>query len=177
MLSIPHYVIKKVRTHRARHGKTEAQKQYPTRGRDVAKELTARKNITKDFDRCLRGQVYRDSQLKIGWTEQKCIEMDKLAQEDHSYRLSRDEFQRYQKTVVPHIKQIGQESTDATSIRLPSCSHNQEPSPSRIRRRTCRTYSFFNNIKDGTLLPQVVPGGTGTRPKAGGAHEFNSFHF
>ena len=47
-------------------------------------------------DRFLRDQVFRDSQLKIGWTEQKCIEMDKLAQEDHSNRLSRDEFQRYQ---------------------------------------------------------------------------------
>ena len=36
---------------------------------------------------------------------------------------------------------------------------------------------FFNNIKDGTLLPQVIPGGSGTRPKAGGAHEFNSCFF
>ena len=35
--------------------------------------------------------------LKIGWTELKCIEMDKLAQEDHSYRLARDEFQRNHK--------------------------------------------------------------------------------
>ena len=87
-------------------------------------------------DRFLRDHVYRDSQLKISWTEQKCIEMDRLAQKDHSYRLSRDEFKR------------------ATSIRLPSCSHNQEPSPPRIRR--------------------VIPGGTGTRPKAGRAHEFNS---
>ena len=34
---------------------------------------------------------------------------------------------------------------------------------------------LFHNIKDGTLLPQVIPGRTGTRPKAGGAHEFNSF--
>ena len=24
-------------------------------------------------------------------------------------------------------------------------------------------------------FPQVIPGGTGTRPQAGGAHEFNSF--
>ena len=32
-----------------------------------------------------------------------------------------------------------------------------------------------NNIGDGTLPPQSIPGGTGTRPKAGGAHEFNSF--
>ena len=34
---------------------------------------------------------------------------------------------------------------------------------------------LFTNIKDGTLPPQVVPGGTGTRPQAGGAHVFNSF--
>ena len=34
---------------------------------------------------------------------------------------------------------------------------------------------FFNNFKDGILLPQEILGGTGTRPKAGGAHEFNSF--
>ena len=33
---------------------------------------------------------------------------------------------------------------------------------------------LFNKFKDGTLLPQVIPGGTGTRPKACGAHEFNS---
>ena len=34
---------------------------------------------------------------------------------------------------------------------------------------------LLNSIKDGTLLPQVVHGGIGTRPNAGGAHEFNSF--
>ena len=121
-------------------------------------------------DRFLRDPVYRDSQLKIGWTELKCIDMDKLAQEDHSYRLS----QRYQKTLVSHIKEIGQECTDATSTRLPSGSHNHEPSPPRIRRSVPNLF-LFNNIKDGTLLPQAIPGGTGTRPKAGGAHEFNSF--
>ena len=34
---------------------------------------------------------------------------------------------------------------------------------------------LFNNIRDGILLPQVIRGGIGTRPKAGGAHEFNLF--
>ena len=81
-------------------------------------------------------------------------------------------IQEIPRTVVSHIEQIGQECTDATSIRLPSCSHNQEPSPPRIRRRPPIP---FSTIKDGTLLLQVIPGGTGTRPKAGGAHEFNSF--
>ena len=95
MLSIPHYVIKKERPHGARHGKTEAQKEYCV-------AHNARKRCLKGsyegiHDRFLRDPVYRDSQLKIGCTEQKCIEIDKLAQEDHSYRLSREEFQRYQK--------------------------------------------------------------------------------
>ena len=53
-----------------------------TRGRDVSKEIT---------------KEYSDSQLEIGWTEEKCIEMDKLAQEGHSNRLSREEFLRYPK--------------------------------------------------------------------------------
>ena len=69
-----------------------------TRGRDAAKELTAKKNITKEFAIVfLRDQVYRELQLQIGWTEQKSIDMDKLAQEDHSYRLSKEEFKKCQR--------------------------------------------------------------------------------
>ena len=34
---------------------------------------------------------------------------------------------------------------------------------------------LFKGIKGGTLLPQVLDGGNGTRPKAGGAHKNNSF--
>ena len=34
---------------------------------------------------------------------------------------------------------------------------------------------LFNSIKGGTVLPQVLHGGIGKRPKAGGAHENNSF--
>ena len=93
-LSIPHYVIKKGRPHGARHCKTEAQKE------DFivfnAWKRCIKKNYEGIYDRLLRDQVYRESQLKIGWTEQKCIEMDKLAQEDHSNRLSKEEFRRYQ---------------------------------------------------------------------------------
>ena len=37
------------------------------------------------------------SQLEIGWTEEKCIELDKLAQEDHSYCPSSGEYDRYLK--------------------------------------------------------------------------------
>ena len=67
------------------------------------------------------------------------------------------------KTVVSHTEQIGQECTDETSIRLPNRSHNHEPPPPRIRRRTCITYSI-------SPISKMV-----TRPQAGGGHEFNSF--
>ena len=147
-LSIPHFVINKVRPHGARYGKTEAQKQFHI-AFNAWKRCRKRVDCQEEHyggihDRFLRDPENRDSQLKFGWTEQKCIEMDKLAQEDHSYRLSREEFE-ISRTVVSHIEEIGQECADATSIRLPSCSHNQKPSPSRTRRRTCRTH-FFSTI-------------------------------
>ena len=52
--------------------------------------------FTGIHDRFLRDPVYRESQLAIGWTEQKCKEWDELAQEDHTYRLTPKEKQRYQ---------------------------------------------------------------------------------
>ena len=44
-----------------------------------------------------RDPICRVSQLIICLTEEKCIAMDKLAQEDHSHRLSNDEYETYQK--------------------------------------------------------------------------------
>ena len=93
-LSIPHFVIKKgndfmvLGTVKLRHRKSTM---WPkARGRDVSK-----RNYEVIHDRFLRDPVYRDSQLKTGWTEEKCIEMDKLAQKDHSYRPSSEEYERF----------------------------------------------------------------------------------
>ena len=52
------------------------------------------KGIHDRFQKDLR---YRDSQLRIGWTEEKCIEMDELAQKDFTYRPSTEEFERCKK--------------------------------------------------------------------------------
>ena len=99
-LSIPHYVIKKGRPHGARHGKTEAQKEHyvaHNARKRCRKSVDSQEEHYKGIhDRFLKDQVCRESQLKIGWTEQKCIEMDELAQQDHTYRLSREEFKRYE---------------------------------------------------------------------------------
>ena len=85
-LSIPHYAIKKGRLHGARYGKTGPHKEHFVAHN--ARKRCIQKNYEGIHDRFQRDPVYRDSQLKIGWTEEKCIAMDKLAQEDHSYRLT-----------------------------------------------------------------------------------------
>ena len=104
-LSIPHYVIRKVRPRGVRHGKTEAQKQH------FVAHNTRKRCIEKNFDgihnRFQRDSVFRDSQLKIGWTEDKCIAMDKLAQEDHSYCPSSEEYERYRKNWYISLNKLG----------------------------------------------------------------------
>ena len=53
------------------------------------------KRILKGIhDRFQKDSIFRDSQLRIGWTEEKCIEMDELAQKDFTYRPSTEEFER-----------------------------------------------------------------------------------
>ena len=159
--SIPYYVINKGRPRGARHRKTEAQKQHFVAHN--ARKRCIKKNYDGIHDRFQRDPAYRDSQLKIGWTEEKCITMDKLAQEDHSYRLSRDEFQRYQKqwylTLNKSIHRCDFDQTSEPQSQSRTVSTENEE-------KNVQNLFLFNNIKDGTLLPQVIPGGTGTRPKS-----------
>ena len=103
--SIPHFVIKKERPHAARHGKTEAQKQHFLAHN--ARRRCIKMNFDGIHDRFQRDPVYRDSQLKICWTEEKCIAMDKLAQEDHSYCPSSEEYERYKKKKYISLNKSG----------------------------------------------------------------------
>ena len=115
--SIENHVIKKGRPRGARHGKTEAQRRC------------LKKKFEGIHDRFQRDSTYRDWQLKIGWTEEKCIEMDKLAQENHSYCPSSEEFERDIEKLVFHTEQIRQKCTDETPIRLPRSTYKYAPSP------------------------------------------------
>ena len=98
-LSIPNYVIKKGPTHGARHGKTEVQREYDlvwnAWKRCCEKVGPQGGHFTGIHDRVLRDPVYRESQLAIGWTEQKCKEWDELAKEDHTNHLTPEEKKRY----------------------------------------------------------------------------------
>ena len=99
-LSIPHYVIKKGASHGARHGKTEVQREYHmawNAWKRSSKKVDSQGGLkTGIHDRFLRDPVYRESQLAIGWTEQKCKELDEQAKEDHTHRHTPEEKRRYQ---------------------------------------------------------------------------------
>ena len=73
-------------------------------------------HFTGIHDRFLRDPVYRESQLAIGWTEQKCKEWDELAQEDQTYRLAPKEKKKIPRTMVSYLEQSGQKWACKTSI-------------------------------------------------------------
>ena len=89
-------MIKKVRSHGARHGKTEEQKEYHVAWnawKRCCKKVDSQSgHLTGIHDRYLRDPASRESQLPIGWTEQKCKEVDELAKEDHTYELTPEEY-------------------------------------------------------------------------------------
>ena len=99
-LSIQNYVIKKGRPRGARHGRTEAQKEHFMAHN--ARRRCLKQKFEGIHDRFQRDSTYRDSQLKIGWTEEKCIEMDKLVQENHYHSPLPEEFERYKKNGISH---------------------------------------------------------------------------
>ena len=79
-------------THGARHDKAEVQREY-----HLAWKVDSQgEHFTGLHDRFLRDPIYRESQLAIGSTEQKCEEWDGLAKEDHTYHLTPEEKKIYQ---------------------------------------------------------------------------------
>ena len=78
-----------------RHGKSEAQKEHFIAHN--ARKRCVNKGFQGIHDRFQNDLRFRDSQLKIDRTEAKCIEMDELAQKDFTYRMSSDEYLKYQK--------------------------------------------------------------------------------
>ena len=95
LVSIPNYVIKKVRPHGNRHGKTEEQRKH-----FIAHNLRkrcAKKRFEGIHDRFQNDLTFRESLRSIDRTQEVCIQMDKDAEKDFTYRMSQDEYFRYKK--------------------------------------------------------------------------------
>ena len=88
----------------------------------------------------------------VGWTEQKCMEMDKLAQEDHSNRLSREEHFEISKTLVSHTEQIGARMHRCDFNRTSELQSQTRTVSTENQEKNVQNLFFFNNIKDGTFL-------------------------
>ena len=69
-------------------------------------------------DRFQNDPIFRESLLSIDRTEEVCIQMDKDAQKDFTYRMSQDEYFRYQKELVDLSQHFWQKCTDETPFRL-----------------------------------------------------------
>ena len=96
ILSIPNHVIKNGRPHGPRHGKPEAQKKHFIAHN--ARRSCVKNGFKGIHDRSKKYFRFRDSQLKVDRTEEKCIEVGELAQKDFTCRPSPEESERYKKT-------------------------------------------------------------------------------
>ena len=95
LLSILNYFINYVRPHGHRYGKTKEQKDH-----HIAHNLTKRcikRNFEGIHDRFLKDPTFRESQLEHDRNEEVCIQMDKIAQKDFTYRMTQEKYFRYRK--------------------------------------------------------------------------------
>ena len=91
--SIPNFYIRKDRPRGHRYGKSQGCKEYHT-ANQLAKKCR-KKKYDSIHDRYIRDKAFRKAMIEIGRSEQVIIEMDKLANEDHSYKASKEEIEFY----------------------------------------------------------------------------------
>ena len=80
-------------------------------------------------------------------------------------------IQEISRTVVSHIEQIGSKTRRCDFDQVFELQSQSKTVTIENQAKKSHNPFLLNNIGDGILLPQVIPGGIGTRPKAGGARE------
>ena len=91
--SIANFYIRKDRPRGHRYGKAPGCKEYHT-AHQLAKKCR-KKGYDSIYDRYMRDKLFRSAMIEHSRTEQVIIEMDKLANEDHSYKASKAEIEFY----------------------------------------------------------------------------------
>ena len=98
------------------------------------------------------------------------MEMDELAKQDHTYRLSSEECKRYQGAWYLTLNKSGKNAHMRLRPFFSSCSLSSKPAIIVIQVRKLKNQYLHSNTGDGTL-PQPIPGGT--RLKVGEALDFS----
>ena len=93
LFSIPNFYIRKGRPHGHRYGKKEGCKEYHT-ANQLQKKCRKReyKNI---HDRFIRDLWFRKTMIELGRSEEVILEMDRLANEDHTHIATEEEIDVY----------------------------------------------------------------------------------
>ena len=93
LFSIPNLYIRKGRPHGHRYGKKEGDKEYHMANQLQKKcRMKEYKNI---HDRFIRDLWFRKTMLELGRSEEVILEMDRLANEDHSHIATEEEIDVY----------------------------------------------------------------------------------
>ena len=93
LFSIPNFYIRKGRPHGHRYGKKEGCKEYHT-----AKQLQKRcrkKQYENIHDRFIRDTLFRKTMIELGRSEEVILEMDRIANEDHTHFATEEEIDIY----------------------------------------------------------------------------------
>ena len=93
LLSIPNYYIKKGRPHGHRYGKKPGDHEYYVA--NSLKKKCKKKNFLGIHDRFIRDEKFRKNMFDVGRTEEICRGMDKLANEDHTHKITENEIRVY----------------------------------------------------------------------------------
>ena len=93
LLSIPEYVIKKGRPHGHRYGKKRGDREYFSANQ--LKKKCKKKFFQGIHDRFIRDETFRNRMIENGRDEDVCRQWDALADEDHTHRLTPQEYYHY----------------------------------------------------------------------------------
>ena len=93
LLSIPEYVIKKGRLHGHRYRKVPENKEYYLAHN--LKKRCIKRDCKGIHDRFLRDHVFRGRMIEKSRDEEVCRAWDVLAEQDHTYHMSEEEYFHY----------------------------------------------------------------------------------
>ena len=148
LLSIPNYCIKKGRPHGHRYGKKPGD--HENFIANSLKKKHKKRNFLGIHDRFIRDEKFRKNMFDVGRNEEICREMDKLAKEDHTHRITPDEIRVYRNNWWIRSNFVGSDT-----MPLISDKHCQPCDSSKTKRIQLIT-------KSGKALPHL--GGTGKNP-------------
>ena len=113
LFSIPNYYIKKGRPHGHRNGKKQGDHEYFIV--NSLKKKCKKRDFLGIHDRFIRDEKFRKNMFDVGRNEEVCREMDKLANEDHTHRITEDEIRVYRNNWWIRSNTVGSDTQEDTA--------------------------------------------------------------